>query len=148
VKTPQSADDYRGCCAIEDENILIANYWLDFVSARDDRECQPARYQPGGDLHAKLQTFTQRINALLETQEKLREAIATAPAQLGCEQPPEEFPPAQSAGNPNHTAASENVNLCSHQELPDMNGPFAKGRQFVSNCLRDSFILDVLEKMS
>ena len=27
-------------------------------------------------------------------------------------------------------------------------GPFARGREFVANCLRDSFILDVLEKMS
>jgi len=147
MRTARSADYYHSCLAPEDENILIANYWLEFVSARDDRECKVSRPQ-GEELHSNIQTFTHRINTILETQEKLRKTLNSVQPETACEPPSAELSPAHRLENLGDRPASESANPCSQNELPGMAGPFARGRQFVSNCLRDSFVLDVLEKMS
>ncbi len=60
----------------ENENTLIANYWLEFVSARDEREeATPIRFTES-DLRERMREFQKQMNAVVRDRESLHKALA------------------------------------------------------------------------
>ncbi len=142
MSTARSVDDYIVAGTLENENVLIADYWLEFVAARDVRE--PAKQQQSEDLHVGMRGFSQRMSLILDNQDKLRAAFGKVPSEPVTQTTPDfSAPPA--AENSDVRAGSSPASSTDH---PDLSGPFARGKQFVSSCLRDSFVLNVLEKLS
>lgn len=147
MSTARSVEDYFGPNSVENENVLMTNYWLEYVAARDGRDVPTSKPFAAEDLQAKLYNFTQRMTAVLENQARLRKALGSS----GPEPPAHGSPSFLSAqgsslleGRPNSVPSSPST----HSDLRDMTGPFSRGKHFVSNCLRDSFILDTLEKQT
>ncbi len=146
MSTASSTCAYFSSGDIEDENVLITDFWLEFVAARDERgrhsyKCALSQ-EPRPELHSPDPDRRQPPAGQERTQQDLQtvlqpSAVSRWSAVSPSPEPTDEDAPARP--RPHYPA---------HPELPEMAGPFARGRQFVSNCLRDSFVLDVLEKMS
>ncbi len=60
----------------ENENTIIANYWLEFVSARDEREQAPAVRFMESDLRDRMREFQKQMNAVVRDHESLHKALA------------------------------------------------------------------------
>ncbi len=60
----------------ENENTIIANYWLEFVSARDEREQAPIVRFTESDLRDRMREFQRQMSAVVRDHENLRKALA------------------------------------------------------------------------
>ncbi len=69
--------DYLIPGSAENENTLIATYWLDFVSAMDEREQAPAVRFTESDLRDRVREFQKQMNAVVHDHESLRHALAS-----------------------------------------------------------------------
>jgi hypothetical protein len=70
--------DYLMPGSAENENTLIANYWLEFVSARDERDQMiPAVKFTETDLREKVREFQKQMNQVIRNIESLRPAFGT-----------------------------------------------------------------------
>ncbi len=70
--------DYLIPGSAENENTVITNYWLEFVSARDEREqTVPAIKFTEAELHEKVRQFQRQMNTVIRNNQSLRQALAT-----------------------------------------------------------------------
>ena len=60
----------------ENENTIIANYWLEFVSARDEREKAPVVRFTESDLRDRMREFQRQMSAVVRDHETLHKALA------------------------------------------------------------------------
>jgi len=60
----------------ENENTIIANYWLEFVSARDEREEAPVVRFTESDLRDRMREFQRQMSAVVRDRESLHQALA------------------------------------------------------------------------
>jgi hypothetical protein len=70
--------DYLIPGTAENENTLITNYWLEFVSARDEREQMlPTVRFTETDLREKVRDFQKQMNMVTRNNESLRQALGS-----------------------------------------------------------------------
>ncbi len=119
---PGGFQDYNSPAKSPDENTIITNYWLEFVTARQETEDPPRPPRPSdGELYAKVKDFGRRIEDLLADNESIR-------AQLEKLHSPE---PPHGAGGPEAAASG------SEDAAPAGDAPRARRNRSLAEWLRD-----------
>jgi hypothetical protein len=72
--------DYLGTGATPDENTVLADYWLDFVSVREEAREPSFSRQTADALSGQLQDIERRIAALKEYRNQILEMLKVAQA--------------------------------------------------------------------
>lgn len=86
MRTSEVFPDYFNPGTAVDENTVLTDYWLEFITVREGFE-EPASLpnrMEAEDLHGRIESFGQRIEVLLEDQRKLRKEFE----KVICTEPP------------------------------------------------------------
>jgi hypothetical protein len=139
--TARSADEFRVTGALENENTLMTDYWLDFVAARGGTCGFPPDSFALQDIRTRLQQFSQKIHGLLESQAEIRCTLDITCQEI--QRPSGSEIDFEGAGFPRYDPALSNQETKRCNELqPHMEnrspGLFARSRLFFSSLLRGS----------
>ena len=139
--TVRSPDYFRVTEALENENTMMTNYWLDFVAAHGGTPGLPSDSVGLQDIRTRLQQFNQKIHGLLESQSEIRRTLDIADEKDGL--PMGSGTDFEGAGfhRQDSTLRDQGTRRCTELQAPGGNrrsSLFARSRLFLSSLLRGS----------
>lgn len=120
---------------LENENILIVDYWLDYVAATDEREETQCRSFNNKDLESTFDRYARRTTTVpkhrVQRRQTLEEAFPISPTRSD-----ESFPALMSGESP--------------QGSPDSHEPslLARSKLRIASRLRNSGLFDLFSKLT